>query len=125
MSISIYASWSEGNLLNPDRPRQHFHGCLTRILFNPEPALRAEPVTQISLYSIMHSRMFRTLVLAASIGLTSWLSATTAEPPSVGDLREEQRIILNAYLIRGEQFVGKSKEQLADNILRASKENGF
>ncbi len=73
----------------------------------------------------MHSRMFRTLVLAASIGLTSWLSATTAEPPSVGDLREEQRIILNAYLIRGEQFVGKSKEQLADNILRASKENGF
>jgi len=69
--------------------------------------------------------MLRTLVLAASIGLTSWLSAAPAEPPSVGDLREEQRIILNAYLIRGEQFVGKSKEQLADNILRASKENGF
>ncbi len=76
----------------------------------------------------MQSRLFRTFMLTASMGLAllaSVRAAAPVEPPTVGDLKEEQRIILNAYLKRGEQFVSKSKEQLADNVLRASKENGF
>lgn len=68
------------------------------------------------------------LIVICSLGIASGLLAqapTGNEPPSVGDLREEQRIINNAYLARGENFVSKSKEQIADSLLRPAKENGF
>ncbi len=67
------------------------------------------------------------LTAISGLGLSQVLLAQTpaAEPPSVGDLREEQRIINNAYLERGETFVSKAKEMFADNLLRPSLENGF
>lgn len=59
----------------------------------------------------------------------SLFSAQPAQPtrqaPSARELREEQRIILNAYVKRGEEYLSKSREQLFDNRLKASKENGF
>ena len=77
----------------------------------------------------MRSSVFRSLLVVLSgLSLGSGLFAqnqSQPELPSVGDLREEQRIINNAYLARGESFVAKAKEQIADNLLRPAKENGF
>ena len=70
------------------------------------------------------------LIVVSGLSLGSGLFAQNTAPagpprPSIGDLKEEQRIIDNAYLARGENFVGKSKEQIADNLLRPAKENAF
>ncbi len=40
-------------------------------------------------------------------------------------MREEQRILLNAYILRGEAYLTRSRDELADGRLKASKENGF
>jgi|GEM_PF-1432859 len=52
-------------------------------------------------------------------------AAPAAEPPTAREVREEQRIILNAYIIRGEAYLTRSRDELADGRIKASKENGF
>lgn len=73
-------------------------------------------------------RVFQVLLLIASACFlpTFILGAPNPpEPPSAREIREEQRIILNAYIIRGEEYLTRSRDELADHRLKASKENGF
>lgn len=73
-------------------------------------------------------RLFHLLIFIISGCLLALLplhAAPPSEPPSAREIREEQRIILNAYIIRGEEYLTRSRDELADGRLKASKENGF
>lgn len=73
-------------------------------------------------------RVFQVLLLIASACLLPPLAKSAPNPPpppSAREIREEQRIILNAYIIRGEEYLTRSRDELADHRMKASKENGF
>lgn len=81
------------------------------------------------LYTMTTSpRLFQLLMLAVLGYLAPNLvnkAVAADEPPTARELREEQRIILNAYVLRGEEYLTRSRDELADNRLKASKDNGF
>lgn len=71
----------------------------------------------------MHVPIVRSLLVILGLCLGSGLSAQQ-EFPTYRELQEEQRIILNAYLIRGENpYLLQAKAQFTDNTLRSSKQN--
>jgi hypothetical protein len=72
-------------------------------------------------------RFFHLLLIASGCLLPALVlhAAPPAEPPKARELREEQRIILNAYIIRGEAYLARSRDEFADSRFKASKENGF